>query len=95
MIITDEQFNAIIYIFNHHLNSYYPNDMLLVENYYNNTVFTYFDLFRAHITKGDGYTRIENKRRIIECSNSVIYLRSIRNKRMIRNQLKLLGLEVF
>lgn len=95
MVIDDYQFNAMICIVNRRISSYYPSNMLIVENYYNNTEYTYFNLFRGHITKGDGYTRIENKRKILECSNSVLYLRSIRNRKMLLNQLKLLGLGIF
>lgn len=95
MIIDNEQFDAMICIINNHIKGYYPNDMLIVENYHSSETYTSFELYRALITKGDGYTRIEGKRKVLTCACSSICLKSVRNRKILAMQLKILGLEVY
>lgn len=88
-------YQAIIKVAKNHIKGYYPADMILVENYKENTKFTCFKLYRAFIIHNEDCTTIVSKRKLIECCGSYLNVYSVNKKKQLISQLQLLGLRAY
>lgn len=88
-------YQAIIKVAKNHIKGYYPEDMVLVENYKENTKFTCFKLYRAFIVRDEDSTTIVTKRKLIESYGTFLHVYSVNKKKQLINQLQLLGLRAY
>ena len=87
-------YQAIIKVAKNHIKGYYPADMILIEGYRENAMFTYFKIYRAFIIRDEDSTTIVSKRKLIEGHGSFLRVYSVNKGKQLRNQLQLLGLRI-
>lgn len=88
-------YQAVIKVAKNHIKGYYPADMILVENYRENKVYTYFKLYRAFIIQDENCTTVVNKRALIESYGSGLRVYSVNKRKQLISQLQLLGLRAY
>ena len=88
-------YQAIIKVAKNHIKGYYPEDMILVENYKENAKFTYFKLYRAFIIRDKDCTTIVSKRSLLECHGTFLNVYAVNKKKQLISQLQLLGLRAY
>lgn len=90
-----ELYQAIIKVAKNHIKGYYPANMILVEDYKENAMFTFFKLYRAFIIRDEDCTTVVSKRKLIDCCGQYLSVYSVNKKKQLINQLQLLGLRAY
>ena len=88
-------YQAIIKVAKNHIKGYYPEDMILVENYKENAKFTYFKMYRAFIIRDEDCTTIVSRRSLLECHGTFLNVYAVNKKKQLISQLQLLGLRAY
>lgn len=85
-------YQAIIKVAKNHIKDHYPGHILLVEKFRENSIFTFFKLYRAHIVQNEDCIAIVSKKALIESYGTSLRVYSVNKRKCLIDQLNLLGM---